>query len=55
MNNPKNKHKVYVDEFSGIEASAPSKLMAWGLIRNECHRRRIQIPLLDEIKLKIKQ
>jgi hypothetical protein len=40
---------LYRDSIHGIEAAAPSKSMAWALIRNECHSRKIEVPTMDKV------
>ena len=44
-------NKRYRDTLHGFEAVAPSQMMAWALIRNECHIRKVQVPTFDQIKL----
>ncbi len=40
---------LFRDRDNGIEAACPSKSMAWMLIRNECHRKKLPIPTMDKI------
>jgi hypothetical protein len=42
--------KLFKDKIHAITAMAPSSMMAWMLIRNECHERKIEIPTLDKIE-----
>jgi len=41
--------KYYTDSIHGFRAFAPSKTMAWMLIRNECVRLKLPIPTYDKI------
>ena len=42
--------KKFIDEATGIEATASSKIMAWQLIRNECHINKFHVPKIDKVK-----
>lgn len=43
------KKKIFTDTIHGFRAETPSKMMAWALIRNECHELGLQVPTLDKI------
>lgn len=40
---------LYTDSIHGIQAAAPTRSMAWALIRNECHSKQIEVPTMDKI------
>ena len=42
--------KKYKDDLHGLKACSKSKTMAWGIIRSECHRLKIEVPTIDMIK-----
>lgn len=42
--------RFYEDELHGFRAKAVSKTMAWMLIRNECHKKKLPVPTFDKIK-----
>lgn len=42
-------NKYYKDTINGILAFAPSRSMAWQLIRNKCHQFRLQVPTIDQV------
>ena len=43
------KRKKYIDPEHKLIAEAPTKNMAWMLIRNECHRLGLKVPTIDKI------
>jgi len=40
----------YIDPYTKLIAEGRSKIDAWLLIRNECHKLKLKIPTMDWIK-----
>lgn len=52
MKRVKSKRVEWVDTMYGYTANAKSKMAAWMLIRNKCHEMKLEVPTVDQIKLK---
>lgn len=44
------KYSLYKDTVHEFRAIGTSKMMAWALIRNECHAKKIIVPTMDKIE-----